>query len=184
MPDLVNHPAHYTSHPSGVECITVTEHMGFCIGNAVKHLWRADEKGAAIQDLEKARWYVDREIDLRRRMLVGPDKAPNPVIDPTDGWELSDRGWTQGDCDMLLDLQVALRPAPDGGVTGEDEPCSVFPDTMRPFKAELDAYGLRVAARGSLGPGACVISEPRKVPWFFDLAPANPIATPNATIRV
>ena len=64
-PDLVNHPSHYNSHPSGVECITITEHMGFCIGNAVKYLWRADEKGNAIQDLEKARWYIDREIARR-----------------------------------------------------------------------------------------------------------------------
>jgi len=63
--DPVNHPPHYTSHPSGVECITITEHMGFCIGNAIKYLWRADEKGNAIEDLEKARWYIDREI--RRR---------------------------------------------------------------------------------------------------------------------
>lgn len=63
--DLVNHPPHYTSHPSGIECIQITEHMSFCVGNAIKYLWRADEKGAAIQDLEKARWYIDREIKRR-----------------------------------------------------------------------------------------------------------------------
>lgn len=58
-------PDHYRSHPSGVECITVTEHMGFCIGNAVKYLWRAGLKGGAdmrLADMRKARWYVDREI--------------------------------------------------------------------------------------------------------------------------
>ena len=70
MGDRVNHPAHYTSHPSGVECITVTEHMNFCIGNAVKYLWRAGLKGDAIENLEKARWYVDREIK-RLRQLAG-----------------------------------------------------------------------------------------------------------------
>lgn len=59
----VNHPKHYTSHPSGIECITVTEHMNFNIGNAVKYLWRAGEKGALVQDLEKARWYITREIE-------------------------------------------------------------------------------------------------------------------------
>jgi hypothetical protein len=63
--DPVNHPKHYTSHPSGVECITVTEHMGFNLGNAVKYIWRADLKGNAIEDLEKARFYLDDEI--RRR---------------------------------------------------------------------------------------------------------------------
>jgi hypothetical protein len=60
--DPVNHPKHYTSHPSGVECITVTEHMNFNLGNAVKYIWRAGEKSNLKQDLEKARWYLDREI--------------------------------------------------------------------------------------------------------------------------
>ncbi len=63
MSDLINHPPHYTQHPSGVECIQITEHMNFCIGNAVKYLWRAGHKDAAITDLQKARWYVDREIN-------------------------------------------------------------------------------------------------------------------------
>lgn len=60
--DPVNHPKHYTSHPSGVECIAVTEHMNFCLGNAVKYIWRCGDKGNAIEDLKKARWYLDREI--------------------------------------------------------------------------------------------------------------------------
>jgi len=64
-PDNVNHPPHYKSHPSGIECIQVTEHMGFCLGNAMKYIWRADEKGNAIEDLEKARWYIEREIERR-----------------------------------------------------------------------------------------------------------------------
>ncbi len=63
--DSVNHPKHYTAHPSGVECITITEHMGFNVGNAVKYLWRADEKGSAIEDLLKAQWYVTRELHKR-----------------------------------------------------------------------------------------------------------------------
>lgn len=70
MSDMVNHPPHYTSHPSGIECIQITEHLGFCVGNAIKYLWRADEKGSAIQDLEKARWYIDREISRRKRAEV------------------------------------------------------------------------------------------------------------------
>ena len=69
MADMVNHPPHYTSHQSGVECIQITEHMGFCIGNAVKYLWRADMKGRAIEDLEKARFYIDREIAKRKAGL-------------------------------------------------------------------------------------------------------------------
>ena len=62
--DAVNHPSHYTSHPSGVECIQVTEHLNFCIGNAIKYLWRAGLKdgNSDIQDLKKAVWYIEREI--------------------------------------------------------------------------------------------------------------------------
>jgi len=65
MTDNVNHPPHYTQHPSGVECIQITEHMGFCLGNAVKYIWRADLKHDAVEDLKKARWYLDREIARR-----------------------------------------------------------------------------------------------------------------------
>lgn len=65
--DAVNHPRHYNAHPSGVECITVVEHMGFNLGNAIKYIWRADEKGAAVEDLKKAAWYVAREIGRRTK---------------------------------------------------------------------------------------------------------------------
>ena len=60
--EKVDHPAHYNSHPSGVECITVVEHMTFNIGNAIKYLWRADHKNG-LEDLKKAEWYVRREIE-------------------------------------------------------------------------------------------------------------------------
>lgn len=62
--DPVNHPAHYRGHPAGIECIDVVEHMGFNRGNAIKYIWRAGAKEAAteVQDLEKARWYIEREI--------------------------------------------------------------------------------------------------------------------------
>ena len=61
MTDAIN-PPHYQRHPSGVECIEITEHMNFCLGNAIKYIWRAGLKNNAIEDLEKARWYLDREI--------------------------------------------------------------------------------------------------------------------------
>ena len=72
MGDKVNHPEHYTSHPSGVECVQITEHMGFCLGNAVKYIWRADLKADAIEDLRKARWYITREIERRLRAAEHP----------------------------------------------------------------------------------------------------------------
>jgi hypothetical protein len=65
---LVDHPTHYNAHPSGVECIQVVEHFNFCLGNAIKYIWRADEKGTAIQDLEKAIWYLQYEIKRRNKI--------------------------------------------------------------------------------------------------------------------
>lgn len=65
--DPVNHPKHYTEHASGIECIQITEHMGFNLGNAVKYIWRCDLKKDAIEDLKKAIWYVQREIAKREK---------------------------------------------------------------------------------------------------------------------
>lgn len=73
--DVVNHPKHYTRHPSGVECITITEHFNFNLGNAIKYVWRSAEKlngGNEIEDLEKARWYLDREIQRLRQPNISP----------------------------------------------------------------------------------------------------------------
>lgn len=63
--DPVNKPAHYCGHPSGVECITITEHMGFNLGNALKYIWRCDLKADALEDLRKAEFYIKREIQRR-----------------------------------------------------------------------------------------------------------------------
>ena len=65
--DPVNHPKHYTNHPSGVECIQITEHMGFNLGNALKYIWRADLKHDAIEDMNKAVFYLNREIARREK---------------------------------------------------------------------------------------------------------------------
>lgn len=55
-------PQHYKNHPSGVECITITEHMNFNKGNATKYIWRSGDSGREIEDLSKAKWYIEREI--------------------------------------------------------------------------------------------------------------------------
>ena len=59
--DAVN-PSHYRKHPSGIECIEITRHMNFNIGNAIKYLWRYMDKGDPIENLQKAQWYIDDEI--------------------------------------------------------------------------------------------------------------------------
>lgn len=63
MSKHINHPTHYTQHPSGIECIAIAEHMGFNIGNAIKYLWRAGLKDQTPtdDDLRKAIWYIERE---------------------------------------------------------------------------------------------------------------------------
>lgn len=70
--DAVEHPRHYTEHPSGVECIQITEHMNFCLGNALKYIWRAGLKANTIEDLRKARWYLDREITRLEQLAPPP----------------------------------------------------------------------------------------------------------------
>lgn len=62
-PDPIN-PSHYKGHPSGVECVTIVEHFGFNLGNAVKYIWRAGLKSPdPVEDLKKAAWYLNREIE-------------------------------------------------------------------------------------------------------------------------
>lgn len=68
--DQVNHPKHYTSDPSGIECIDITRHRNFNIGNAIKYLWRVGLKedkdrkliDKQVEDLNKAVWYLVDEI--------------------------------------------------------------------------------------------------------------------------
>lgn len=68
----VDHPKHYNNHPSGIECIEITKHYDFCIGNAIKYLWRAGLKSEEgynntekeIEDLEKSIWYIVCKIDM------------------------------------------------------------------------------------------------------------------------
>lgn len=72
--DPVSHPRHYTSHPSGLECIQVTRHMSFNLGNALKYIWRCDLKKDAIEDLEKAKWYLDDEIKMRKEKQQKEEK--------------------------------------------------------------------------------------------------------------
>lgn len=69
MTDMINHPPHYTSGDAkcgycktAIECIDVTEPMNFNLGNATKYIWRSGYKGSQLADLQKAVWYLNREI--------------------------------------------------------------------------------------------------------------------------
>lgn len=85
--DNVNHPKHYTSHPSGVECITITRHYCFDIGNAIKYLWRAGLKkdiaqqdiDKEIEDLEKSIWYIKDRIKYLSTLRNDKGVSTSPI---------------------------------------------------------------------------------------------------------
>jgi hypothetical protein len=77
--DLVNQPPHYKSHPSGIECIRITEHFNFNRGNAIKYIWRAGEKNSEIQDLKKAAWYINREIERMEYCPLSDPSHPHGI---------------------------------------------------------------------------------------------------------
>lgn len=70
--DKINHPTHYKSDAKcsgcnkNIECIDVTETMSFNLGNALKYIWRSGKKDNLLEDLKKARWYLDREINKEK----------------------------------------------------------------------------------------------------------------------
>jgi len=72
MNDKIN-PKHYKSHPSGVECIEITEHLMCNRANAIKYAWRANDKGCTREDLQKCEWYINREIKRLQRGNNVPD---------------------------------------------------------------------------------------------------------------
>ena len=130
--DNVNHPKHYTSDPSGIECIDVTRHRNFNVGNAIKYLWRAGLKIDAdkssinkqIEDLEKAVWYIVDEIHrLGGRCTVKTDSINTclPIDNESiieavlnyhikiDNKEISILGLTNGDNDIKSNINTYLK---------------------------------------------------------------------------
>lgn len=82
--EAVNHPPHYTA--GGIECIDVLEQLDlpFHLANAIKYLWRHNRKGAPLQDLRKARWYIDRYIALIEKRDAAALNAPDGGFLPLD----------------------------------------------------------------------------------------------------
>lgn len=72
IPDPINHPLHYTKGKAKcscgrtIECIDIVRHLGFNLGNAIKYIWRCDLKGNSTEDLKKAVFYLNDEIQKRR----------------------------------------------------------------------------------------------------------------------
>lgn len=70
--DPVNHPSHYTSARFPFECIEITACMDFCTGNMVKYVWRHLDKGKPLEDLKKARFYLNYELTSVKPKTIWP----------------------------------------------------------------------------------------------------------------
>ena len=92
MNDPTN-PRHYRTHPSGVECIQITEHFNFNLGNVIKYVWRHLHRNSGkIQDIEKAKWYLEREIKRIRKENTKRILAAGEIpITPARAGEVTDR---------------------------------------------------------------------------------------------
>lgn len=83
MADMVNHPPHYAiGWSNGAEVIDITENLNFNLGNVVKYVARANKKGNVLEDLQKAHWYLVRELDRVNRRRVTPGRLP-PTLTKT-----------------------------------------------------------------------------------------------------
>ena len=90
--EQVNHPDHY-NQVTGIECIDVAENFGFNLGNAMKYIWRSDHKDAPVEDLKKAAWYIQREIDRRLDLQAREHETMIPASQRDDQMTRSS-SWT------------------------------------------------------------------------------------------
>ena len=130
--EYVNHPAHYGKHPSGVEAIELCEVLSFNVGSAFKYVYRRDDKANAIQDLQKARWYIVREIELLkatwRRFLpswINSMLLTNPDMGEHH-YELADRiRVTEKNTHAKLFYNAVLISTETGNYASQDLPAAV-----------------------------------------------------------
>lgn len=103
MTDSIDHPSHYNSRNIGYECIDFAEPQTFCVGNAIKYLWRYKSKGKPLEDLQKARWYAQRALMLGDRILIC-DNACDKLVKSTKGLErVAWEGFAWKDWHMVIE---------------------------------------------------------------------------------
>jgi len=144
--DAVEHPNHYCSHSSGIECIEVTRHMNFCLGSATKYIWRVDLKEDTIKDLGKAVKFLEFEIETiekKSRFLSMISKYLNK-INPWKKIKNIDKLINTITADESCNIGVALRDILEVGLKKTD---SVFDlkEAIRFLKLEIE---LRRASNG------------------------------------
>lgn len=146
MSSAVNHPAHYGGADNPYEAIKVIEAwgLGFCLGNAAKYIARAGKKGDAIEDLEKARWYLDREIQSRKAAAeAGPwvHSVFGTQVLTGDSWDTV--------CALRGHHELGMAPAAweDGRTAESDEANAAFIAAARSDIPEEENTGWRDADR-------------------------------------
>lgn len=95
MTDNIDHPAHYTNRDVGYECIDITQYQTFCVGNAIKYLWRYKDKGNPVEDLKKARWYAAKASTRQETVNLTASQCSDilpSLITVTHGYEST--AWT------------------------------------------------------------------------------------------
>ena len=105
--DAVNHPKHYAGYPATVECIDITRHLSFDLGNAVKYVWRAGKKGdkaKAIEDLKKAKWYLE---DWYKSNSSEQAKTARSIFNLIDKASILSCVYEIIECILFLDLEEA-----------------------------------------------------------------------------
>lgn len=95
MTSTIDHPAHYTGRDIGYECIDLTQHQTFLVGNVIKYLWRYEAKGHPDEDLKKARWYATRASQRQEKVNLASGQCNDillSLITATRGYESA--AWT------------------------------------------------------------------------------------------
>jgi hypothetical protein len=116
--DEVNHPKHYTGHKADLECIMFTELMPSLASNAFKYVWRCDDKGNKTEDLEKARWYLDRANHVYYgAAVVRGHKVRRLMLNIINGSDFDD--WHKHVLNAIIDGEYSTAYNAISGLLGE-----------------------------------------------------------------
>lgn len=109
MADNVNHPKHYTSHPSGIECIEVSRYLSFSLGSAYKYLFRRENKNDLLENLRKADWYLREELTHLVRPSAGDASLKAAaVISAHEPWPYSEIMYLIASAPQTMDWSTSL----------------------------------------------------------------------------
>lgn len=119
MANSIDHPAHYANRNLGYECIDLACHQSFCVGNAIKYLWRYKDKENPVEDLKKARWYATRASQRQEQVNLASGQCNDILLglitvtrgDESAAWTgLLQRRWTI----VLTALDMMIEEEEDG----------------------------------------------------------------------